>query len=715
VNRRWNDERGGILVISAVVIPVFLLLTALVVDGGNWFTHKRQLQNRADAGALAAGVEYLSRLQNCATTPGTDGPAIADVAKNYAGTSDAAVPGTKYNQQIAQPTNLTVEINSTDGLNPCVEHDPDSISPAGGYWTDVKVRETNIGTLFGGFGLNLPSVTARARVEVKQITGIERLGLPFIAETGDTVECVWAKFVRGRDGRDDVGFSMTGGGPNPVELTRVGTSHTWEATTEGLTFDNAADDVAVQYWLGSTDGSAPCDFDNPNKVQLPDTHDLSLPNQEGTAAFRTAVADNDSVNGINWINVYDDGHAPGAAEAPKLRLFRLTAGSCGNPGFISSPTACTVGFTAIVDDGGSPAPSQITVNSSDPQISSVTVLTSAASTAGDLTTYTGTITVDPGAQYSPTERLQSYTQTGASYFSVSWRRTVGFVGSTNCASGAGCSGTFPGETVTGAGRNVANVQQAIYVADPVASTPLASTELVSSGTTPITGSYGGLGGTTGQFTIRLTHNAVLNTAFVSLLRESVQSTGNRTRAIFCGNSSGPGGGTPALQNGIEDGCAKRLVVNEREDSCDPSPTLGDNPWDCVQLEQGNKTAISKGLETRFTCTPNLWTSPSSLPPDGDQRWAYIVLTGFGRTVNAANNDWLPIEGLVRVYVTGWDTQSGASNCSYNDDPPRGYDGNGAQLWGHMVNIITLDDSVIVGEDECDLTRDIVTCKPQLVR
>ena len=47
------------------MIPVFLLLTALVVDVGNWFTHKRQLQNRADAAAFAAGVEYAKNWQEC--------------------------------------------------------------------------------------------------------------------------------------------------------------------------------------------------------------------------------------------------------------------------------------------------------------------------------------------------------------------------------------------------------------------------------------------------------------------------------------------------------------------------------------------------------------------------------------------------------------------------------------------------------------------------
>ena len=42
----------------------------------------------------------------------------------------------------------------------------------------------------------------------------------------------------------------------------------------------------------------------------------------------------------------------------------------------------------------------------------------------------------------------------------------------------------------------------------------------------------------------------------------------------------------------------------------------------------------------------------------DPRWAYIRSPGYGRTFAASNNGWLPIEGLLRVYVTGWDQQGG---------------------------------------------------------
>ena len=205
MSRLTRDERGGILVLAAVMIPVFLLLTALVVDVGNWYTHKRQLQNKADAGALAAGVEYLSQLNNCRTNASARrATVISDVAKRYAGTGDPAIAGDEVQpDDQPRPADLTCastrrarrpRTDDADGANPCATHATgDTFSPSGAIWTDVKVRETNIGTLFGGFGLDLLSAEAQARVEVKQILGIRENGLPFVDETGDQIECVWAR------------------------------------------------------------------------------------------------------------------------------------------------------------------------------------------------------------------------------------------------------------------------------------------------------------------------------------------------------------------------------------------------------------------------------------------------------------------------------------------------------------------------------------------
>ena len=89
---RLSDDRGGVLVLGAVMIPLFLLLTALIVDVGNWYVHKRQLQNRADAAALAAGVQYQANFPACITSK-TQEDIIRAAARQYAGDPAATGPG----------------------------------------------------------------------------------------------------------------------------------------------------------------------------------------------------------------------------------------------------------------------------------------------------------------------------------------------------------------------------------------------------------------------------------------------------------------------------------------------------------------------------------------------------------------------------------------------------------------------------------------------
>ena len=144
------------------MIPVFLLLTALVVDVGNWYTHKRQLQNRADAGSVRGRRrvrEELEGLRPDRRTPRSKritAQEIADAARQYAGDPEAAdyvdrhiLPARSQNTEIANQANLDVAINSTDpnydddtdytdgGVgrprDPCYKHTPGTtISPAAG-------------------------------------------------------------------------------------------------------------------------------------------------------------------------------------------------------------------------------------------------------------------------------------------------------------------------------------------------------------------------------------------------------------------------------------------------------------------------------------------------------------------------------------------------------------------------------------------------------
>ena len=197
MNRLLREERGGIFVLSAFLIPiVFLVMFALIVDTGTWFTHKRQLQNRADAGALAAGVEY-ARVWACVRWPARHkagaAAAIDTAARQFAGDPGQ---GTRYNTEVTDDgyspngSRINVEINSNaasgkvdpdtswddqpggSGLGPCDKQPGpagtgDRFSPKDAYYVDVGVRERDQRTFMGMFGVDLLRNEAHARVELE--------------------------------------------------------------------------------------------------------------------------------------------------------------------------------------------------------------------------------------------------------------------------------------------------------------------------------------------------------------------------------------------------------------------------------------------------------------------------------------------------------------------------------------------------------------------
>jgi len=54
-----KDQSGGILVYTAILLPVLLGVAAMSIDVGNWFLSKRVAQAAADAGALAGALEVM--------------------------------------------------------------------------------------------------------------------------------------------------------------------------------------------------------------------------------------------------------------------------------------------------------------------------------------------------------------------------------------------------------------------------------------------------------------------------------------------------------------------------------------------------------------------------------------------------------------------------------------------------------------------------------
>src|SRR3954454_16206848 len=52
--RSPRHERGGVLLLVGLCMPVLIGFTGLVIDVGNHFEHRRHLQTQADAAVLAA-------------------------------------------------------------------------------------------------------------------------------------------------------------------------------------------------------------------------------------------------------------------------------------------------------------------------------------------------------------------------------------------------------------------------------------------------------------------------------------------------------------------------------------------------------------------------------------------------------------------------------------------------------------------------------------
>ncbi len=147
--RALADERGAVLVLMTVALPVMFLLLAMAMDFGNWYIHTSQLQTRADAAALAAGLEYTSRFKDCPSSNERDRERRQAV-RGYRAPPPHSTPG----------STATWEWRCT--TPPAPTPHPDGSS---GYWTDVNVKD-HVTSFFSGFGVINPTFHATARVKL---------------------------------------------------------------------------------------------------------------------------------------------------------------------------------------------------------------------------------------------------------------------------------------------------------------------------------------------------------------------------------------------------------------------------------------------------------------------------------------------------------------------------------------------------------------------
>jgi putative Flp pilus-assembly TadE/G-like protein len=244
--RPLRDESGGVIVLTAMLLPVMLLLISLSVDVGNWWVHKRHLQLQADAAALAGGALF----GKCFTDPSGAWTAMQNEATKYSGAS-----GSVYNGQVGNANKGTITVlyqsktyaAGTHGADDTETQQPCS-TPS--LMFDVKASEANLPLLFKIPGLPfVPSINAHARVQLKTV--IEQDGMLPVAVPDLRFNYAFATFVN----------EATGAVLATSELLKTGTSAGQQLWSSAANVDVpiSAAHVGVRIRLvGGTDKTASC-------------------------------------------------------------------------------------------------------------------------------------------------------------------------------------------------------------------------------------------------------------------------------------------------------------------------------------------------------------------------------------------------------------------------------------------------------------------------
>jgi Flp pilus assembly protein TadG len=364
--RRGERERGVVVALMGVLLPVLGLLTMFAIDTAHWWDYSRNLQSRADAAALAAGLQYGN---TCATTT-PDAAAMAKVGEvaqlysgpqstsdlpyDYATTATDFAPTTYQNLptlKAGTPDRYHVFINASgpwktgqqsfnhwpghSGIVQSFTHGSicsasyaDDQGGVAGPITDIWVTQDNVPQFFRFVDLH-PSISAHARVELQQgdAGGVIRPVAVRDSTAGGLVSCITVKFVRD-DGSNTVIKTMT--------LTKDATGD--PKFPSGVLWDNLAGD----------------------SFTMPAANVIMQPTL-GCGA--DAAVYNDTTNtGLLYINTYGTA-TPAAGEAPRITTSGvdptvngvLLGGACTSDQYFSSQT-CLASVTADVAFAPNPLP-----------------------------------------------------------------------------------------------------------------------------------------------------------------------------------------------------------------------------------------------------------------------------------------------------------------------------------------------------------------------
>jgi hypothetical protein len=638
-SRLHHDERGGVLVMVAIWLPVLVICLIFVVDVGNWFVHKRHLQMQADAAALAAAQEY--RL------PCADSAITARAAEYSGGTYNAQIGGTPASR-------VHMLINSKTFYDqPTPSDDTTAAPPCSAGMVDVKMTETDlpwyfkpVGGFLSGVAPQVKFINAQARVSINQIdstAGALPVGVPDV-----NPRSVRAYFVN----------ESTGAVISSTPLTRAGTSN-------GLAvWDNAAVPASVELAAGVSDVGVVIALGGGSSTTC--GQPLVQCYDAGAATNANGVPTQGIVHIQGW-SAAGSGAQP--SNPPQLREARLVPGTCADPYFGVTASACTIGLQARVDFG--------TTNPSS--VGAQLTAMVGGKSAGTLT-YNATT----GLWTSPTT-ISVSPASGPLPVSLDWAETSGTLNGNTCSTAGGnkCKGSF-------------GVVQRAFAGGDVRSGPIQVAQVWKDGVqwaNALERCSAVQTSCTHQLVVRIGIKGSLQNA--SSVSDPIVALrvvgGSQNQSLDCDPA------LSKLKDELFSGCAPTYAKNTGTDCPGSASTLWGTaqPWRCVALQTGSATnQVPAGMNHRIlgseqpaSCTaPNHWSDFPNLNPQ-DPRILQVLLTPFG-SFSGNGSTTVPVTDFATFYVTGWTGQGQGFNnpCQGNGDDPVPNNDAG-YIVGHFVKYI----------------------------
>jgi Putative Flp pilus-assembly TadE/G-like len=373
--RRARDERGQVVVLFALLVPMMLAMGAVVVGIGNWSVHAKNLQTKVDAAAFAGGAVW-------GFPCGADIDAeIEAQARLYFGShvaDDLTSVSSPHNPQVGGigGDRHYVSLNQAQWWGGSFPSS-DFSDPAGPVCEskilDVKATERDVSPLWKLIPL-FPDIKKKARVQIEEVDGLTgllpiavRLPQPlsaaavFYDEASPTKSILAIKPFRqvclDPDNTTDCIVGVPPGlghwttMPDPADATGTWASFNVKAKTGVV----VATSVRPACGAGTPPAGPPCLSTSPSLVGTPiddfcggSGTAVRCFDADGGGAAQTVRA------GLHFIQGYRQGSVTNGR--PELRRAWLENVDCPPAGygggyFNSAPSACHVMLTVEVDVG----------------------------------------------------------------------------------------------------------------------------------------------------------------------------------------------------------------------------------------------------------------------------------------------------------------------------------------------------------------------------